>query len=88
MLLLIKPNKKTKMSKEALTKKQADKKFKSLGQTLNGILSIVKGKAKAVNLIIQDANGVEIDFTELETDASPKLADMATIEGEPATGSM
>ena len=81
-----KTNKKTKMSKEALTKKEANKKFKNLGDTLNGILNIVKGKEKAVNLIVQDANGVEIDFTELEADATPKVGDKATIDGESATG--
>ncbi len=81
-----KNKKNTKMSKEVLTKKEADKKFKSLGDALNGILNIVKSKEKAVNLIVQDANGVEIDFTELETDATPKVGDKATIDGEPATG--
>lgn len=81
-----KSNKKTKMSKETLTKKEANKRFKSLGETLNGILNIVKSKGKAVNLIIQDANGTEIDFTELEADATPKVGDKATIDGEPATG--
>lgn len=74
------------MSKEALTKKEADKKFKSLDETLNGIMNFIKGKSKVSNLIVQDANGVEIDFTELEADAIPKKNDTATVDGTPASG--
>jgi ATP-dependent protease ClpP protease subunit len=77
---------KNKMAKEALTKKEANKKFKSLGETLNGILDVVKGKKSTKNLLLQDANGAEIDFTDLEADATPSVGDKATIDGETATG--
>lgn len=41
---------------------------------------------KPVAKLVADANGVEINFTELEEDAEPKVGDVATIEGQPANG--
>jgi len=38
------------------------------------------------NKIIQDANGVEIDFYELEDGQEPKVGDKAKIDGNPANG--
>lgn len=77
---------KNKMAKETLTKKEADKKFNSLETAINSILNLVKVKSKTVNLMLQDANGAEINFTDLEADATPSVGDKATIDGESATG--
>jgi len=38
------------------------------------------------NKVVQDANGVEIDFTELEADAIPKVGDLANVDGKKASG--
>ena len=75
---------KNKMAKEALTKKEADKKFNALSDSLNSILNFVKGKKSTKNLLLQDANGAEIDFTDLEADATPSVGDKATIDGASA----
>lgn len=42
--------------------------------------------SKPTNKIVSDANGVEIDFTELEADASPAVNDTATVDGANAEG--
>ena len=38
------------------------------------------------NKIVQDANGVELDFTELEDDATPAVGDKAMVDGSNASG--
>ena len=43
--------------------------------------------SKKVNLILQDENGVEINFPDLEDTATPSVGDMATVDGVPAEGS-
>lgn len=43
--------------------------------------------AKKVNLILQDATGVEINFEALTEEEAPSVGDSATIEGVPAEGS-
>ncbi len=43
-------------------------------------------KSEPTNKIVQDANGEEIDFANVEEDASPKVGDEATIGGEKANG--
>lgn len=45
-----------------------------------------KFKPNPVNKIVQDANGVEIDFSELEDDATPAIGDKAQVEGADADG--
>lgn len=46
----------------------------------------IKNLFKPKALKLQDANGVEIDFYELETDASPKVGDKARVDGKDAVG--
>lgn len=75
---------KNKMAKDLLTKKEADKKFKSLGDSIQNILKRL-GK-KPVALVLQDANGKELNFSDLEEGATPKVGDKADIEGTPAEG--
>lgn len=72
------------MSDKNLTKAEAEKRFGKLEGMLNSLAKIFKGKA--VSLILQDSNGVEIDFPDLEDGATPKLDDKATIDGAPASG--
>lgn len=43
-------------------------------------------KSKTVALILQDSNGVEVNFPDLADDATPAIGDVATVEGQPAEG--
>ena len=43
-------------------------------------------KGQVVNLALQDANGVEVVFPDLGDSDTPKLEDMATVDGKPAEG--
>lgn len=43
-------------------------------------------KGQVVNLDLQDANGITISFTDLKDGDTPKVGDVATIEGQPAEG--
>lgn len=79
---LYKPNHKN-MSKETLTKDEAQS---MLDGFLTKIKNALKGKTKPVNKIVQDATGQEIDFYELDEDASPSIGDKATIDNSPADG--
>lgn len=72
-----------KMSKKKMTQKEAES---ALDKALNAIKSLFPGGGKAQNKIVQDANGTEIDFTELEEDATPSVGDKATVDGSPADG--
>ena len=45
-----------------------------------------KWTGKPTNKLVQDAEGVEIDFYDLEDDATPKVGDMAKVEGADAEG--
>jgi len=44
-------------------------------------------KSQKVNLILQDENGVDVNFESLEDGATPSIGDMATVDGVPAEGS-
>ncbi|MGV3459911.1 MAG: head maturation protease, ClpP-related [Flavobacterium sp.] len=44
------------------------------------------GHGGMMNKIVQDATGIEIDFTDLPDDAVPEIGAEATIDGEPAQG--
>lgn len=43
-------------------------------------------KKQIVNIVLQDANGVAIDFTEVLEGETPELGSVATIDGQPAEG--
>jgi ATP-dependent protease ClpP protease subunit len=86
---LFKPNNQNLINKnekqmDQLTKKEADKRFSKIENMFEDIKKAFKGKVK--NLLIQDANGVEIDFTDLEDGTSPVVGDKATIDGTAASG--
>ncbi len=72
------------MSKEHLTKEEADKKFGKLEGMLNSLSKIFKGKTVA--LVLQDGNGTELDFPDLAEGDVPKVDDKATVDGAPASG--
>jgi len=66
-----------------LTKKEFDenvKKTEGMFEKIFNILS-VKGKIKA--LILQEANGADVDFTDLADGDTPKVGDKATLDGKP-----
>ncbi len=53
---------------------------------LENQLKAIKNLFNPVALKLQDANGIEIDFYELETDATPEIGDKAKIDGKDANG--
>ncbi len=75
-------NKQKPMSKKKMTKKEAES---SLDKALNSIKNIFKG-SNAQNKIVQDSDGTEIDFTELEEDEKPSVGDTATVDDALADG--
>ena len=79
---LLKPNSKTtEMSKDAFTKKDADSFLSKLDEKIKNLLGS-KPQAK----LVQDANGTEIDFTDLAEDDTPSVGDKATVDGAAADG--
>lgn len=71
------------MSKDALTKDEANNLLEGL---LEKIKNFVNPKIKIKAKLVQDANGAEIDFTDLEQDDTPSIGDNATIDGVTAEG--
>lgn len=72
-----------------LTNDEAKKQFTSLQNSIkDGFDSLKKlfGKTDPVAMVLQDANGIEIDFTDLEEGATPSVGDKATIDGSSAEG--
>ena len=72
---------KEQMSKEVLTKTEAQSMFKKMGDSIKAFLD-----PKIKNKLVQDATGIEIDFTGLEDEQTPVIGDIATIEGSAAEG--
>ena len=70
-------NKQIDMS-EKLTKKEVEGMFDKFGDKLKAFF---KSNGKASNKIVQDANGVEIEFINLSETDTPKIGDEARIEG-------
>lgn len=72
-----------KMSKESLTKEEAT-------GLLDGFMGKIKNilKPSLKNKLVQDANGTEIDFTDLEEGDTPSVGDKATIDGASAEGEL
>ena len=76
-----KPKKKEQMSKEVLTKKEAESMLGKLGDRIKAFLD-----PKVKNKLIQDATGVELDFTALTDEQTPAVGDLATVDGVAAEG--
>lgn len=82
---LLKPDtnsKSKKMAKEGLTKEEAQGLFSKFEEKMKNLFGGNKPQAK----LVQDANGTEIDFTELEEDDTPSVGDKATVDGSAAEG--
>lgn len=61
-----------------LTKKEAEGFFNKIMAKIDGII-----KPKAVNITLQDSNGVEIEFPSVEQGQTPAVGDAALINGAP-----
>jgi len=70
-------------NKNKMAEMQLNKEDKSW---LENMFNSLKSAFKPNNKIIQDANGVEIDFYELEDGATPKVGDKAKVDGKAADG--
>lgn len=75
-------NNKSKQMSEQLSKKDAESMFDKFEKTLKAIF----GKSEPTSKLVQDASGTEINFTELEEDATPSVGDVATVDDSPASG--
>tara|TARA_B110001450_G_scaffold253760_1_gene277829 strand:+ start:42 stop:1157 length:1116 start_codon:yes stop_codon:yes gene_type:complete len=73
--------KRNQMSKEVLTKKEAESMLGKLGDRIKAFLD-----PKVKNKLIQDATGVELDFTALTDEQTPAVGDLATVDGVAAEG--
>lgn len=81
---LLKPNSKSnQMAKDSLTKEDAQGMFAKFEEKMKNLFG---GGKKPEAKLVQDANGTEIDFTELEEDDTPAVGDKATVDGSPADG--
>ncbi len=76
---------KNKMS-DHLTKEEAEKKFGKIEGMFNTLMNKLSGKKSSVALVLQDANGSDVDFPDLAEGDEPKTGDKATVDGKPAEG--
>tara|TARA_R110002012_G_scaffold190633_1_gene358201 strand:- start:9850 stop:10974 length:1125 start_codon:yes stop_codon:yes gene_type:complete len=73
----------TKMSRKDDNKKKVN----GLMKNIEGAFNKFFGSEDAPKMkMVTDANGIEIDFTELEEDDTPSVGDIATIDGSAAEG--
>lgn len=75
--------KKQKMAKEELTEEKVQG---MLDATWTKIKNALKISETPKNKIVQDANGVEVDFADVEEDGQEVVGDKATIDGKAAEG--
>mgnify|MGYP005993641351 CR=1 FL=1 len=66
-----------------LTKKEAEGLFEKLEAKIKAFMT---PKPTIVNKILQDANGMDIDFVDVAEDAAPVVGDKATVDGSDAKG--
>ena len=69
------------MSKDVLTKKEAESMFDKLSNKIKAFLD-----TKIKNKMVIDSTGAEIDFPDVEDDSTPAIGDAATVEGVAAEG--
>lgn len=67
-----------------LTKKEAESMFEKFGNKLKALLN--PEEQAPDNKIVQDANGVNVDFKNVSADDEPKKGDEAVIDGKKAQG--
>jgi len=82
-----KENSKPSINNENMTEKES-KQLSGIENMLNGISDTIKNLfSTSKNLVIQDVNGVELDFgDEVETREQISVGNTATADGEPANG--
>ena len=68
---------------DEMENKEVEKKIGLIENMLNKVMRVL---SPSQNIIVQDVNGVEIDFPELETAEQIAVGTTATIEGAPANG--
>lgn len=73
---------KNKMSTEAVTKKEVEGLFSKFKNDLKEFFNMNEPN----NKVLKDANGVDIDFTDLKKDEEVTIGAKATINGEKASG--
>lgn len=79
----IRNNSKPIIQNKKMENTEAKKKIDSISSSLNWLKNLVSGPK---NLLVQDVNGVEIDFPTIETMEQLTVGLEATIDGGPATG--
>lgn len=75
-------NKNNNNNMDALTKKEAKGMFAKFEEKMKNLF----GKQDPTNKIVQNANGDDLDFTEVEASDEIKVGDVAEIDGENVTG--
>ena len=76
-----KPKTENKMSKKVLSKEEAETMLDKAVQKIKSLF-----ETKAQNKMVLDATGAEIDFPDIDEDATPSVGDKATVEGGAAEG--
>ncbi|GFR80616.1 ATP-dependent Clp protease proteolytic subunit [Elysia marginata] len=79
-------NKKIDMHQKENSKEEIKTKLNFLAKGIDAIQSLLKTKSSPKNIVLQDANGTELDFPDLEEGKDPKLGDKATVNNAPAEG--
>ncbi len=84
---LFKPESKSKPKKSNKMSKKNKSKFEKLMKNIQkGFAEIMGEESKPKDIVLQDVNGVELDFSEVEDGESPQVGDTATVDGSPAEG--
>lgn len=79
---------KTKIENEMTEKeKELTEKVGKMESVLNSLKNLFTGKPEVKNLSIQDANGIEINFPDIQEEAQIAVGLTADIDGSPASGS-
>lgn len=84
---LIKEIRNLQQTYNTMTNTEIQNQFEGIRGMLNSITAMFKGKKESPkNVIIQDANGTEIELPEVEAVEQIAVGDIATVAGTPAVG--
>ena len=72
-----------KQMNDTLTKEETQGLFNKIGAQIDKILK----RTKPLNIVLQDTNGVEINFPDVEEGQTPGVDSVGSIDGSPAEGS-
>ena len=67
--------------------KELTEKVGKMEAFVNGLKNLFAGKPEIKALTVQDANGIEIDFPDIEEESQIAVGIAATVDGAPASGS-